>query len=393
MFSGKQDRPTPLVSHRDEVVEGFLNQVFDSLSVPLHTSATELARIWKDEVQEKISHQSIVLSHRTSPLVQIMLEQRVKQVLDSTFVKVQCGEQDFKTMVENYSKCFSKWVDSESCVSFKACNKTLLGNLPAKDAWILTFFAFCTNQRTKGDNLLQLGLSGCSTSGKSTLFESILMEGAHVTTSESGVGRYTVGSKPVLLFHDIPVHTLVSGKDVEKIKTIARTETTVAKVHSSTITLPPLFLFYSSNERLLTHEFMPDKSRPLLNWRHYGSQALKTGQKRVSQEHLTAVQNRFIEVFVRERPQLDVDCLPTSGGFQRMHGVLGLFERVMSILDKYEAKDFHSPYLYLYALKAMCRYSSLYSITMDQPEIKTRLFNLVFKLVKPELVDDITKDM
>ena len=114
MFSGKQDRPTPLVSHRDEVVEGFLNQVFDSLSVPLHTSATELARIWKDEVQEKISHQSIVLSHRTSPLVQIMLEQRVKQVLDSTFVKVQCGEQDFKTMVENYSKCFSKWVEVNS---------------------------------------------------------------------------------------------------------------------------------------------------------------------------------------------------------------------------------------------------------------------------------------
>ena len=393
MESKRQDRPTPLVSHRDEVVEGFLNQVFDSLSVPLHTSATELARIWKEEVQEKISHQSIVLSHRTSPLVQIMLEQKVKQVLDSTFVKVQCHEQDFKTMVENYSKCFNTWVESDSCVSFKAYNKTLLGNLTAKDAWILTFFAFCTNQRTKGDNLLQLGLTGCSTSGKSTLFESILMEGAHITTNETGVGRYTVGSKPVLLFHDIAIHTLVGGKDVEKIKTIARTETTVAKVHSTTITLPPLFLFYSSNERLLTHEFQPDKSKPLLNWRHYGSQALKTGQKRVSQEHLTAVQNRFIEVYVRERPKLEVQYLPTSGGFQRMHGVLGLFEKVMSILDKYESKDFHSPYLYLYALKAMCRYSSLYCITMDQKEVKTRLFNLVCKLVKPELVDDITKDL
>ena len=389
----KQDRSTPLVSHRDEVIEDFLNEIFDSLSVPLHTSAAELSRIWKEQVQEKISHQSIVLSHRTSPLVQIMLEQKVKQVFDSTFVKVQCDEQDFKTMIENYSKCFNTWVDSDSCVSFKAYNKTLVGNLSTKDAWILTFFAFCTNQRTKGDNLLQLGLTGCSTSGKSTLFESILMEGAHVTTNETGVGRYTVGSKPVLLFHDIPIQTLVSGKDVEKIKTIARTETTVAKVHSTTITLPPLFLFYSSNERLLTHEFMPDKSRPLLNWRHYGSQAMKPGQKRVSQEHLTAVQNLFIEVYVRDRPSLDTKYLPTSGGFQRMHGVLGLFERILSILDKYDAKDFHSPYLYLYALKAMCRYSSLYDITMQQPEIKTRILNLVFKLVKPELVDDITKDL
>ena len=393
MASEQPDRPTPLVSKRDVVVEDFLNQVFDSLTIPLHTSPSELARQWKEEVKEKISNHSIVLSHRTSPLVDILLEQKVKQVLNSTFVKVQSSEPDFKTMVENYNKCFDAWVDNESCVSFKAYNKNLLGNLSAKDAWILTFFAFCTNQRTQGDNLLQLGLTGCSTSGKSTLFESILIEGAHITTSEAGVGRYNVGSKPVLMFHDIPVSTLVSGKDVEKIKTIARTEPTVAKVHSSTEPLPPLFLFYSSNERLLTHEFHPDKTKPLMNWRHYGSQAVKPGQKRISQEHVTAVQNRFIEVFVRQRPQLEIQYLPTSGGFKRMHGVLGMFERILAILSKYESKDFHSPYLYLYALKALSRYSSLYEITMERKDIKNLIYNQVFKLVKPDLIDDITQDL
>lgn len=393
MESKNEERAKALVSQRDGDVEDFLQEIFNSLSVPLHTSATELARLWKEQVQEKISGESIVLSHRTSPLVQIMIEQKVKQVLDSTFVRVKSNSLDFKTMVENYSKCFNVWIDAENCVSFKAQNRTLLGKLSPKDTWILTFFAFCTNQRTKGDNLLQLGLTGCSTSGKSTLFESILMEGAHVTTSESGVGRYTVAGKPVLLFHDIPVYTLVGGRDVEKIKTIARTETTVAKVHSSTITLPPLFLFYSSNERLLTHEFQPDKSRPHGGWRHYGSQALKTGQKRISQEHLSAVQNRFIEVFVRQRPQLNNEWLPTSGGFERMHGVLGMFERILSILDKYETEDFHSPYLYLYALKAICRYSSLYSITMNQPNIRDRIKALVVRLVKPEHAEDIIKEL
>ena len=393
MESERQDRSAALVSHRDEVVEEFLNQVFDSLPTPLFTPAAELSKIWKEQVQEKISNQSIVLSHRTQPLVELMLEQKVKQVFDSTFVKVEQRHEDFKKMAQNYSICFNAWVDNESCVSFRAYNKTLLGNLTAKDAWILTFFAMCTSQRTRGDNLLQLGLSGCSTSGKSTLFESILMEGAHLTTSESGVGRFTVGSKPVLLFHDIPINTLVRGKDVEKIKTIARTEPTEAKIHSRTTPLPPLFLFYSSNERLMTHEFLPDKSKAMLNWRFYGSQALKPGSKRVSNEHLTAVQNRFIEAYVRERPKLDSKCLPSSGGFQRLHGVLGLFERILSTLEKYEQKDFHSPYLYLYALKAMCRYANHFSVIMEQPEMKTRIVNQVFKLVKPEQVDEIMKDL
>lgn len=78
MESEKQDRSSALVSHRDEVVEEFLYRVFNSLTTPEHTSATELARIWKEQIHEKIASESIALSHRTTPLVQIMLDQKVK---------------------------------------------------------------------------------------------------------------------------------------------------------------------------------------------------------------------------------------------------------------------------------------------------------------------------
>jgi hypothetical protein len=56
--------------------------------------------------------------------------------------------------------------------------------------------------------------------------------------------RFDVGSKNAILLHDIEIAKLF-GVDFEKIKSIARVETTVAKIHSSTVTLPPLHLLYT----------------------------------------------------------------------------------------------------------------------------------------------------
>ncbi len=56
--------------------------------------------------------------------------------------------------------------------------------------------------------------------------------------------RFDVGSKNAILLHDIEIGKLF-GVDFEKIKSIARAKTTVAKIHSSTVTLPPLHLLYT----------------------------------------------------------------------------------------------------------------------------------------------------
>ncbi len=56
--------------------------------------------------------------------------------------------------------------------------------------------------------------------------------------------RFDVGSKNAILLHNIEIGKLF-GVDFEKIKSIARAETTVAKIHSSTVTLPPLHLLYT----------------------------------------------------------------------------------------------------------------------------------------------------
>ncbi len=53
------------------------------------------------------------------------------------------------------------------------------------------------------------------------------------------------------------LHDILIGKlfeiDFEKFLAISRAETLVAKIHGHVAVLPPLHLFYSSNQRLMTH--------------------------------------------------------------------------------------------------------------------------------------------
>lgn len=372
-----------LVSAREIVTESFLKDIFDSLPDPPNSSAVELARAWKEEAKKKITNLSVTLSHRVQPIVNLLLEQKLSNSIDKQFVTVAAVEHDLLDMVNKYRKCFNIWVDAVRCVSFKATNTLLLGKVHAKDMYILTFFSFLTCKRSKFDNVLQLGMVGCSTAGKSTLFETCLMEGSHVSTNETGVGRYEVGNKPVLMFHDISIRTLAMGQDTEKIKTIARTEPTVTKIHGTIYTLPPLFLFYSSNERLMMHKFDGTPEKPQFA-QFYHSQVDQVGKKRISDENLLAVQNRFIEAFVRQPPPLDINDLPLSGGFLRIHAILGLFKRVMGLLKKYQPSDFHSPMLVQYVLHGLCANGTLYA-KLKQRDISETLHQLIQKFVEPHL--------
>lgn len=352
-----------LVSHKDVVTETFLKEVIDSLPQRDDLSSTELSRLWKDEARKRITNFSVTLSHKLSPLVQIMLDQKMSANLDSTFVEVATTRTSTYDMASRYQRCFNTWIDDAQCISFKATNTRLLGQVDIKDMFVLIFFTFLTCRRSRNDNVLQLGVVGTTTSGKTTLFESCLHESSHVTTNEEGVGRFQVGSKTVLLFHDIHIRTLVLSKDTEKIKTIARTEPTVTKVHSTTLTLPPLFLFYSSNERLMTHRFRDSLRQQPFQWRMYHGQVNETGgsftggsgnRKKATEENLAAVQNRFIEAFVRKPPKLDSKDLPESGAFQRIHGILGMYMRIVTTMERYSPEDFYSPVLRQYILHGLC---------------------------------------
>jgi hypothetical protein len=75
-----------------------------------------------------------------------------------------------------YRRMFSRFLDDDRCISFAAINKSLLGKIDMRDLFFLTFYACVTSRRHRGDCLLQLGLVGKSSTGKSTLFESALLQ-------------------------------------------------------------------------------------------------------------------------------------------------------------------------------------------------------------------------
>jgi hypothetical protein len=73
----------------------------------------------------------------------------------------------------------------------------------------------------------------------------------------------------------------------------------------------------------------------------------------VNQPDLEAVNKRFIEIYVRQPPNLPE--LPTEGSFTRLDMILGLMPRVMTILFFYNATHFKSRYYFLYALAGISR--------------------------------------
>ena len=103
--------------------------------------------------------------------------------------------------------------------------------------------------------MFSLSLTGCSTTGKTVLFENPIMGNSHSFVGETGVSRYRVGNKSLLLYSDIALERLMRGSDGEKFKTISRGEKTVCKIHSSTEELPPVFVFLTSNQNIHKHVF------------------------------------------------------------------------------------------------------------------------------------------
>lgn len=141
---------------------------------------------------------------------------------------------------------------------------------------------------------------------------------------------------------------------MERVKSLARSETTVVKIHSSTSTVSPMFVFYTSNERLFCHRIPAKYSQNGLPQR-LESQVETTGRKRISTDNLEAIKNRFIEMLIHKTPRQDPSDLERCNTFERHHFIYGTFDKALSTLEKYNVSDFHSLYLPAYVLSGLSK--------------------------------------
>jgi hypothetical protein len=153
----------------DELVARIVAMV--EAQIPPHMDSEEKRQTLERAVLAKLSAASSCLKLKLAPLAKAYLNQREDEEMDGLFYNMVVPQMTRREKARIYGIMFARFMDDLNCVSFATGNPRMLGNLAPADVWFLTFFVFVTCRRVRGDNLLQLGCTGISSCGKSTLLE------------------------------------------------------------------------------------------------------------------------------------------------------------------------------------------------------------------------------
>lgn len=383
---------TSFLSRKDQALDALVRTLLETLPERSGDTPDDLKRLWQESMTGRLAEFSGILLHRLGPIISTIVQERLDKRLDSMVSEIKPLMESDSVMVAKYKRLTDAFFDGENFVNFNTGNKNFAGKISLRDLFILTYFIFTTCRRVRGDQLLCLGITGVSSCMKTLCFESPLSDSSHnFITDQTGCGRLTTGKKTVILLRDIHIQTLISSADAEKIRLLTRTEPVQAKIHSGTYAVPPNFVMYTSNTNLLPHTF----PKPLTSGslaRFYVSKAVVAGAKRTSDEILLATQCRFLEAYCRAPVKIEKDDLPVAGIFERKHAIYGLFPRVINILEKYESKDFYSPYMISYCLTGLCqRWSGVAEIYGKEValDFASRLEKLLETLAPLELATEL----
>ena len=360
-----QNMLSQLLTKKEKLSEEFLNVLMSSLEneneFEYSADLTFQERIASAE--RKLMGFSSVLANKLKPIFRDLVNEHNQNEMASKFAVINAQNDNEEDLSEKYKTCFLHFINSDD-VNFEAANKNLIKTMDMKDYFTVVFYSQLTCRRSAGDNLLQIIIGGKSSTGKTFIFENPLGEVIHNVSSDSGVGKYKVGSKTTIGFHDISLKSLLVGSQVDKIKSFCRTETIQVKIHSKTNSVKPSFVFISSNQRMNHHRFKTAKKDGFLKRTLYKSD-LKAS-KTIHEEDIAAVRNRFIELTVREKPFIPENAIPSSTTFKRDDAIKGLHHIVIQILEKYQKSDLSTDYLYLYPIIGLSR--NLHLLGRDEAE-------------------------
>jgi hypothetical protein len=132
---------------------------------------------------------------------------------------------------------------------------------------------------------------------------------------------------------------------------------------------------------MLNHHF-DNPERHGRSWNRVYRTDLKPSRS-IHEADIAAVQARYLEAHVRQRPIIDEEFLPKNENFSREHVIIGLFDEIMRILNQYVKADFKSQYYYLYPIGGLCKHVHL----MPQAQHVTLKNMLIVVMAKYEFDD------
>lgn len=151
-----------LLNQKEIKSEELIEQIVAYAGMGLQSSLTA------DERKVELEKKSLALLQDLSPQMSIKLAPVVKSyiarqfgcALDDMLAEVFLPEPTVIEKTQMYTRMINNFLDDVSCLSFALSNKRLLGNIAPVDMWFLTFFAFVTVKRCRGDQMLMLGCVG-----------------------------------------------------------------------------------------------------------------------------------------------------------------------------------------------------------------------------------------
>ena len=362
-----------ILTRKDKSIDRYLFGVLEEIRAELDEEISgeeehseEYQKLFEERASERLNGESIMLGNKLCSVLKNYLDTYYTAKTVASLGRIQLPKKDLRSFSLDYGECFRAWVLSPH-VTYEATNKIALGNLSLRDCFILHVWSFLVCYRSRGDNMFSLSICGKSSVGKSVVFENVFFENGFNFNGEAGVGRYDAKSRSILVYHDINIRLLASGKtDADKFKTISRSEKTSAKVHSSVKAVPPLFVVVTSNMRIHSH---PARSHPknfLLGEACPSELTVGSGKSKTSHtESIEAVKNRVLEAYCSERPHIDAKFFPTSGCFQRKNFILGVYGFVLDTVEKYSRTDFYSEAFVAYILTGLSENASFYCKVME----------------------------
>jgi len=157
---------TPKEVQAELLLQKYVNE-FQALYKSEGMSADFAMQEKLDQINRKISNEvSVILSTKYKPVLKEMMTIEEEDQMNNMYGRIFAKPQDDRIMDLNYKRCFRAFMDDTDCVSIKAENEKMLKNISARDAAILTLFSMVTTKRTRNDNILQLIVSGTTSSGK-----------------------------------------------------------------------------------------------------------------------------------------------------------------------------------------------------------------------------------
>jgi hypothetical protein len=203
-----------LLSPKEKRDEEYLKKFMEHCKSKFQATMQSADLSYQERLQQaraEMADTSVILAHRLQPFIKEYVEQQEQLVLNNKFAVIKATPQPTHEMAAKYWNCYNAWVNSKDDVSIKLKKKEDLGNVNVIDIFTLTFFSTVTSRRQTGDQVFQLVVSGLNSCGKTMIFESPLLEVAHVLTTEKGVSRFNCASKSTILLHDIDLTMLVKG--------------------------------------------------------------------------------------------------------------------------------------------------------------------------------------